>query len=207
MKRIYLFGLLVFIACHQGQSHKIITQKGIYNEVEASRAELQIPHFEPKGKVEGAIGLITTSGHYEFGDSIEIFDKYRKVQRIIVITEEYQKLSLKCLSKDDLFYKVQSENDEIGFIPKNEKKVIFQTWEEHILSVFSVGFDEVSNPILESPSENSKKVTYDKDDFYYPIKIKRDWLQVKWGSDGDWKYGWIRWKEGEKLVIQLFYFA
>ncbi len=207
MKSVYLFGLVLLMACHQGKSDKTTSQDSVVKEVVETKPEFTIPQTGESVVVEGAIGLVTTSENYEFGDTINIFDKEGQVQSSIVITDENQVLSLKCLSKDDSLYKVQYENDVIGFIPKNEKGIIFQTWEEHILSLFSVGFDEVSNPLLESPSESSKKAYYDKDEFYHPSQIKGDWLQVKWGSEGDWEYGWIRWKDGEKLLVELYYFA
>lgn len=206
MKSIHLFSLVLLMACDQGKSDKTISQNSVVKEGVETKAEY-ISSQTGQSVIEGAIGLIATSENYQFGDTINIFGKEGKVQKHIVITDENQVLSLKCLSKDNSFYKVQFENNDIGFIPKSEKGVIFQTWEEHILGVFSVDFDEANNPLLEVPSEGSEKVYYDKDEFYHPSQIKGDWLQVKWGSEDDWEYGWIRWKVGEKLLIELHYFA
>ncbi|GGZ35240.1 hypothetical protein GCM10007049_30830 [Echinicola pacifica] len=190
------------MSCHYEKAGKTTSLGSVFKEgVESKSSQIE------QGVLEGAIGLISTSENYQFGDTIFVFDKEGKVQNHIVFDDEYEVLSLKCLSKDNSFYKVKSENNEIGFIPKGEKGVIFQTWEEHVLSVFSIGFNEVSNPLLDSPLENSKKVYYDKDEFYHPSQIKGDWLQVKWGSEEDWKYGWIMWKDSEKLLIELYYFA
>lgn len=206
MKSIHLFSLVLLIACDQGNSDKTTSKNSVVKEVVETKAEY-ISSQMRQSVIEGAIGLIATSENYQFGDTINIFDKGGKVQKHIVITDENQVLSLKCLSKDNSFYKVQFENNDIGFIPKSEKAVIFQTWEEHILGVFSVDFDEANNPLLEVPSEGSEKANYDKDEFYHPNQIKGDWLQVKWGSEDNWEYGWIRWKVGEKLLIELYYFA
>lgn len=160
-----------------------------------------------KSAIEGAAGIIVTSEDFQFGDTINVFDKSEKLLKQIIITDENEVLALKCLSKVNSFYKVELEDKSIGFIPRSEKEVSFQTWEEHILSVFSVGFDEANNPLLENPTENADKVYYDKNEFYHPSQIIGEWLQVKWGSASNWEYGWIKWKKGEKLLIELFYFA
>ena len=125
----------------------------------------------------------------------------------IIITDENQELSLRCLSKDKSFYKVKLENNELGFIPLDERGVKFQTWEEHILSLFAIGFKESINPLRDKPSDESDKIYYDPDEFYHPNQIKGEWLQVKWGTEGDWEYGWVKWKENGKLLINFFYFA
>lgn len=203
---VYVFVLVWLTACHNGKSDKTTSQNSV-KEVVETKAESTIPPTGERGIVEGAIGVITTSEHYKFGDAINIFDKEGYMESSIVIIDENKVLSLKCISNDGSFYKVQTENDDIGFIPKSEKGVSFQTWEKHILSVFSVEFDEVTNPLLESPSVSSKKAYYDKEEYYHPSQIKEEWLQVRWGTEGDWEYGWIRWKNGEKLLVELYYFA
>lgn len=40
-----------------------------------------------------------------------------------------------------------------------------------------------------------------------PVKIQKDWLQVKWGDEENWKYGWIKWQEAGTLLLYLFYTA
>lgn len=157
--------------------------------------------------VEGAIGVIVTSNNYQFGDTIHVFDRNKRLLKDISMTDENQELVLKCISKNDTFYEVKLENGALGFIPRNEKGVKFQTWQEHILSVFAVGFDEGLNPLREEASESSNKVHYNQDEFYHPNKINGDWLQVKWGLEGSWQYAWVKWKKNEKLLIGLFYFA
>lgn len=158
--------------------------------------------------VEGTIGVLVESEGYQFGDIILVFDENQNKISEIVITEETEVLALRCLSKDESVFKVLSEDGNVGYIPINEQKVKFQTWEEHVLnSLFAVTFNEKNNSLHEDPSEGSKIIYYDKDEFYHPYQIKGEWLQVKWGSEGSWNYGWIRWRDKEKLLIGMFYFA
>jgi hypothetical protein len=123
------------------------------------------------------------------------------------VDEEYQVLKLHCLSMDNRNYKVRLEDGKIGFIRRDNKNVRFQTWEQHILSVFSVGFDESTNPLYETPSAQGTKLLEQRDQNYLPVQIKDEWLQVRWGGEEEWKYGWIRWRENQTLLIELFYFA
>jgi hypothetical protein len=157
--------------------------------------------------VEGAIGMITTTDDYNYGDIITVFDETKKHFSDISLTEEYQVFAVKCLSADDTYYKIIQNNGKIGFIKKNHKKLQFQTWEEHILGLPFVGFDQDKNPLMQETKPGSIKIRKDIDVLYQPSKIHGDWLQVKWGDEKKWNYGWIKWKHNSKLLIELFYFA
>jgi len=37
--------------------------------------------------------------------------------------------------------------------------------------------------------------------------IQDDWLKVRFKVKEDVRYGWIKWKNNHKLIIELFYFA
>jgi hypothetical protein len=124
-----------------------------------------------------------------------------------VIKDEYQKLTLNCLSTEGDFYKVFLEDSLIGYLAKNQPEISFQTWGEHVLSVFAVGFDIKRNPIKKEPNNLSSEISYDVDEFYHPAKVQGNWLQIKWGTEGNWHYGWIKWKDKDKLIIELLYFA
>lgn len=157
--------------------------------------------------VEGAIGIITTTDNYQFGDIITVLQEDKKQSSNIILTEEYQIFAVKCLSQDKVYYKVRQDNGKIGFIKKDNKKIQFETWEEHILNLFSVGFESKTNPLHRDPVLTSEKIVLDPDEFCHPYKIQGNWLQVKWGNEDNWNYGWIRWKENTKLLIEFFYFA
>ena len=199
MKYFKLSILLLLFAC-QGNTKDTKDESNMNPVVEKTSNDPVV--------VEGAIGIIVESEDYRFGDTIPVLDKNQNKVSKIVITEETEVLKLKCLSKSESTYEVLLQNDSVGYIPVSEKKVKFQTWQEHILNhLFAVGFNKKDNPLHEDPSEGSKTIYYDKDEFYHPSQIKGEWLQVKWGSEGSWNYGWIKWREKEKLLIELFYFA
>jgi hypothetical protein len=199
MKNFNLTILLLLFAC-QGNIKDSKRESKMNPEVDKSSHDSAV--------LEGAIGIIVASEDYQFGDTILVFDKNQKEVSKFVITEETEVLALKCLSQCESTYEVLLQNNNVGYIPVSEKKVKFQTWQEHILNrLFAVGFNTRDNPLHEEPFEGSKKIWSDKDDFYHPCRIKGDWLQVKWGTEFSWNYGWVKWREKEKLLIELFYFA
>lgn len=158
--------------------------------------------------INGAIGIITTSKDYQFGDRIDILDAQGKPFKQITIAGEYQPMVLECLSFDLTRYKIKLETGVEAYIQKSNPYIKFNTWSQHILNnVFSVGFDSKGNPLKSEPADSSSSLNYEADAFYHPAKINDDWLQVKWGDDDRWKYGWIKWKYNGKLLIRFFYFA
>ena len=157
--------------------------------------------------IDGSIGIIKTTPKYKFGDTITIFTKKRQISSNVVITYEYQMLALKCLLIEKEYYKIRLEDNSEGYLLRSDSLIKFQTWDEHVLSVFAVGFDIKNNPLKESPNDQSDVIVYEKDEFYFPVKLQDDWLQVKWGNEEHWQYGWIKWKRNGLLLIELYYFA
>lgn len=135
------------------------------------------------------------------------FNANQKLIKKIIISEEKQILDLRCLAKNKFYYKVVLENKIIGYIPRDEKGILFQTWEEHVLNLFAVDFDQIDNPLRKAPSGAAEQIQYEKDEFYHPNKIKGEWLQLEYGPDDNVQYAWIKWREKDKLLIEMFYFA
>lgn len=209
IKGLFFAGIvMVFISCNQ---------KGNIDEsdiIKDNSEEIGVIFIEDIDSVKNAkvnymgIGVIVVSNGYEYGDTITIHDEKKAVLQQISVTEEYRVLALNCIDKDSINYKVQFADNRMGFINKNSNKVSFETWEEHILNTFSLGFEYDTNPLKKEPYEKSENIIYNGDEFYHPVKIKGDWLQVRWGYKEDPKnFAWIKWKEKNKLLIELFYFA
>lgn len=121
---------------------------------------------------------------------------------------DYFLLVFRCIEKDSNFFHiiVDEPTRKIGLIKVNDLNFMFQTLEEHILSVASVDFDAVQNPIKEYPDSQSKTKMYEKDEFFFPVEIQKEWLKIKWGTEDKWNYGWIKWRDKKKeLIVELFY--
>jgi hypothetical protein len=205
MKYLSLLFLILLISC-KGQPNQLEQQSSKTSDekpTDFSSNEID----NNSAVVENAIGILVTSESYQFGDTISVYDEKQNLFIKLVRADESQVIALKCLTHDKRYFQVELDNNGIGLIPRNSTKVMLQTWEEHILSLFSVGFDEQKNPLLKEPSLSAEQLYYDQDEFYHPTQIKGEWLQVKWGSEENWNYGWIKWKDKDKLLIELFYFA
>lgn len=123
------------------------------------------------------------------------------------IKPENTLLVFKCIGQENEFYKViVNENKNIvKYIKKNDSDFQFQATKEHILTVFSVDFNEKENPLRTAPNVKSQSFPKNKDSFYYPIKTNGDWLMVE---DDNKENFWIRWRNSEnKLILELYYDA
>lgn len=118
-------------------------------------------------------------------------------------------LVFKCMGKVDGYYGiiVNEEAGEIRYVSSTDRSFRFQGWADHILTCFSVGFYHIDNPIRTEPLDGAETIAYSKDEFYHPVKVEGNWLKVKWGYDEAWSYGWIRWRDGDSLILELFYSA
>src|ERR1041385_689340 len=86
---------------------------------------------------------------------------------------------------------------------KTDTTLTFQTWEDYIVhSVSGVGFNPKHNPIRQQASETSAILPYEHDTSYHPVKIIGDWLLLR---KYDKEYGWIKWRDGDHLLIDIFY--
>lgn len=100
-------------------------------------------------------------------------------------------------------------NESTGLKKQINKDDFLQliSWEQYVLVAFSVGFNPKKNPIHKEPVLESETISYQENSLYHPVKVHDEWLQVKWGKEGDWNFGWIKWKERNKLLIQIYYNA
>jgi hypothetical protein len=122
---------------------------------------------------------------------------------------DYQNLVFRVTRIDaDCYYVIA--NEETGLtakIKKNEASLAFQRWEEHVASIFSVDFDEDKNPVKQDTTTQKRAVYGNNVEFFFPVKIQGDWLQVKWDDNTKQKNGWIKWRKGNTLLVYLNYIA
>jgi hypothetical protein len=191
-----------------------------------------------EGSIEHAIGVITLdrksyskerriqifndngSLWYEFSfyndDGDRKFDRAKVDFRPFAFHPDYFVLALKCVGKDASRFKVVV-NETTGltkFIRKDDHALKFQTWREHILDLFAVGFDPSKNPLRIAPGGRAKAVRLPKDGTFHPLQINGRWLKVRWNTSDERKdkgkkvgYGWVKWKENNRLLIELFYLS
>ncbi|WP_430613580.1 hypothetical protein [Flavobacterium sp. JP2137] len=160
-------------------------------------------------KIAGAIGIITGSPLYVDASPIPVYHSNGEVLTTLTQFGGDNILALKCLHQTATHYAVWLEDQQLGYLPKNSDQIQLQTWEQHILTVFAVSFNSTDNPIRSRPDVRAEKSPTPTQEVYYymPHRIMGSWLQLKYGPENDRHYGWIQWKSGETLLIDLHYFA
>lgn len=109
---------------------------------------------------------------------------------------------LKVIGERDRYY-VTTIQDQTVMFEQTDTSLTFQTWEEHIVhSVSGIGFNPKNNPIRQEASEMATLVPYIHDSFYHPVRIKGEWLLLR---KFDKEYGWIKWRRGDHLLIDILY--
>ena len=121
---------------------------------------------------------------------------------------DYFILMFKCTGINNNKYRV-IVNEKTGL----EKYIIkdkfwnLRSWSDHIInSVATIDFDSKANPLRVGPSESYQKINLSETPFPMdPVSIQGDWLKVKYFEDDKEKYGWIKWKKGNSIIISLYY--
>jgi len=197
------------------------------------------PTLGDKNSLENTIGVITLNkkSHtkarglqffnedgslwYEFSfygdDADHSLDRAKIEFQPFSFHRDYFVLALKCVGKDaNRFQVVVNESTRLTkFIRRRDENFKFQTWNEHILDLFAVGFNAANNPLRTRPGETGNAVQLPSDEVtFHPLQIKGNWLKVSWnvsddrkGKDKKVRYGWVKWKQNSKLLVELFYFS
>lgn len=118
-------------------------------------------------------------------------------------------LALKCVGEDANNYEV-IVNEQKGltkFVKKDDPTLQLETWENHIVKRFAVDFIKEVNPLRETPEGVTKITNLPSGTTFHPVEIEGDWLKVRWGdspADKNVNIGWVRWKENDVILIELF---
>ena len=186
-----------------------------------------------KSVIKDTKGLVVLSGRYGKSDYIRLYNEdgtiwyeftfyYASTDGNFESNEEflpfafhpdYFSLALKCIAEDKSRYEV-IVNEETGlkkFVKKDDSTLKFESWDDHIKGAFAVKFKEVQKSLRESPGGRVKNVNLPEDATFHPVQVNGEWLQVRWDGRNSKKQdagsGWIRWRNDNQLLVELFYFA
>jgi hypothetical protein len=96
------------------------------------------------------------------------------------------------------------ENSKDFFIPKSSN-FVYEDWTYHLLnSVTSVTSLNIYD-FKTKPDEQSKSKVISPEDTFFPREIKGSWLRVENDEDVPTS-SWLKWRNGDSLKIELFYF-
>jgi hypothetical protein len=222
IKRVYILLLtILFVSCNNQNAQKIIPKvdnrekyvHSIANKIEKDSI-LKVENKE-------YYGILVLKRDYVKEDTIAIYNssgskwKFFKFDDFFSDNEispyamkpENNLLVFRCLKTEKEYFKiiVDENKQNIKYIKQSDTNFKYETLAEHIISVAFVGFDSEKNPMYQEPNSNSKQLLFNKDEDYYPIKIKGDWLMI--GDSNNQNY-WIKWRDKNgRLFLELFYDA
>lgn len=214
------FFILLLWSC----GNKDEVKKNIKKEVKSSFSRSTEEKIKTAGKIdkEDSYGLLVLRNNYNKKNLINIYNRNNSIWKSFkfddffsdneidpyAIKSENNLLVFKVLKKEKGLYGIVVKEDNenlLKFIKTTDPNFEYQTLAEHILTVVFIDFDDQTNPLHEEPSDESKQLFFNKDEDYYPIKIKDDWLMIK---DSNNKNYWIKWRDQNgKLIIELLYDA
>ena len=123
---------------------------------------------------------------------------------------DYFLLLFKCLSFDGKRYSV-IVNDQKNLIKYIDAGNIWKLrdWNDHVVNkVASIGIEFDDIKIKSKPDDQSSDIDFDVDKLdpaIDPVEIKDEWMKIRfWQSDKE-LYGWIKWKEGNQILVALWY--
>lgn len=209
---------------------KLNRTTGIRTETDAPpHATAQID----KSVIKNTKGLIVLSGRYGKSDYIRFYNedgtlwyeftfyyataggKFESNEDFLPFAfhPDYFSLALKCTGEDKNRYEVivNEETELKKFVRKDDPTLKFETWDEHVTKAFAVDFNQAENPLRESPDGKAKNVDLPKELTFHPVEVKGEWLKVRW--DGlqqpkkDAGLGWVKWRDNDHILVELFYFA
>lgn len=229
MKIISISVLLFFINC--GKSEKINEPNSFRQQSKNENSQINtLPSKIVSLKYILEKGLVCLTEKTEQSETvIKIFNEDGSVWKKIDFASQlvndnefkpfayhpdYYLLVLQCTGEKGNYWEVivNEETKYKKYINKKSSLLHYETWNQHLLKVFSIGFNSTSNPLQESPSNKSSKILLTKSIYggfrFEPVLVKGEWLKIKWQKDDEtWSYGWVKWKDENKLLLELFYFA
>ncbi len=123
---------------------------------------------------------------------------------------DYYLLALRCVRRDAAHFEV-IVNEATGLtklVKVSDGNMRLQTWRDHVLALFAVGFDQSTNPVRYQPAGRKYKPQPNGLTFF-PIQIKGNWLKIRWRTSNQTRthVGWIQWRDSRNLLIEPSYIS
>ena len=124
---------------------------------------------------------------------------------------DYFNFALECVDTIGDFYKVKLNEIDFGLINKFNNDFRKQSINEFVLEYTSdpmgLDFDRNSNPLRREPNEKSKIIKHSEQSKYKiwratTIEIKDEWMKIETIKQ---EIGWLKWRDGNKILIRMYY--
>jgi hypothetical protein len=147
--------------------------------------------------------------------NIKDLDKQKEWLKPEVLWLDYSVFTFRCLTRTDNWFQiiVNNENGKNYWLKKTDQ-IKFKNWEEYLKDMF--GVERLSNfpqQIRTEPTNNSPEIQYQGTDCFVVKSMKGDWIEITTpyycdenltDSKTPIKSGWIKWRQGNKFIINYF---
>jgi hypothetical protein len=147
--------------------------------------------------------------------NIKDLEKQKEWLQPEILWLDYFDFTFRCLSQTDKWYEliVNNESQKVFWLKKTNSTQ-FNNWEEYLIDMFGVERNaDFPQQIRTKPTDNSLEVQYQGTDCFEVKSMKGDWIEISTPDycDEDYtdsktpiKSGWIKWRTGNKLLINYF---
>lgn len=184
--------------------------------------------------IENSLGLLITDEEkrYKPGSTITIFNQdgsvwfkftfpdqtnneviklYKENLRPFRLMPNEYWVVFNCVGQNRDYYKVVVNEDTKlkKFVKKENSFFNFITWEQYILDSFAVKFNWKKNPLRKKINGESFDIEMSRRLTFHTEEIKGEWLKIRWYDTDDKekkqpRFGWIKWKKDNKIIVQIF---
>ena len=149
------------------------------------------------------------------GWNIRDLDKHKEWLKPEILWLDYSQFVFRCLTVHDHWLKVMVNNEtgETLWLKKSNWTT-YSSWENFLKEMFAV--TRVTDPkqkIRSLPNENADEIIYQGRDCFQVKSMQGDWIEISTadhcdendtGAKTKIRSGWIRWRKGNKLLIEYF---
>jgi hypothetical protein len=144
--------------------------------------------------------------------AIKNFNGIKRWLKPEILWTDYSQLGFrcKCFTKDWLEVVINNDDGSALWIKKSEATKFF-TWEEFLKNVYVVSRMNEKQPIKDNPNSSANEIQYKGSDCFKVNSMKGEWIEIYADNFCDdnstesvLKSGWIRWRDGNKLLIEYF---
>jgi hypothetical protein len=122
---------------------------------------------------------------------------------------DYLRLIMECTDTAGAFYKVRLTKTDYAFISKRNKDFKKVNAPLFVRKWTTSGFDfnRSENPLRDTPSENAGIIHHNEENKFpiwtaQSLEVKDDWLKIVTIRGEE---GWIRWRQGDKFLIKMYF--
>ncbi|MCK9480137.1 MAG: hypothetical protein M0R38_00040 [Bacteroidia bacterium] len=142
-------------------------------------------------------------------------DKQTEWLKPEILWLDYSQFVFRCITVQDNWLKVivNNENGETLWLKKNDLTT-FRNWEDYLKEMFGVArLPDRKQKIRSLPTDNSEEIIYQGRDCFQVKSMRGDWIEIFTADHCDEGYtdsktkiksGWIRWRQGNNLLIEYF---